>query len=107
MYNVVLGEIHPSTICVDISKLPDSFRDLLEVLISDYPAESMAEFIETYARTDTVMPDDKTLGFVVVNNNKKAVALSFSTIPNGISEKILDICSKYREKNFEVEVDIG
>ncbi|WP_393970898.1 TA0956 family protein [Oxyplasma meridianum] len=107
MYNVVLGDIHPSTICVEISRLPDSLRDLLEVLISDYPAESMAEFIETYARTDKVMPDDKTLGFVVVNKNKKAVALSFSKIPDGIRENVLEICSKYRDKNFQVEVDIG
>ena len=107
MYNVVLGDIHPSTICVDIAKLPDSFRDLLEVLIADYPSESMAEFIESYARTDTVMPDDKTLGFVVVNNNKKAVALSFSTLPIEIRDKIMDICTMYRKKSFEVEIDIG
>ena len=107
MYNVVLGDIHPSTICVDLEKLPDSFRDLLEVLISDYPAESMAEFIESYARTDTVMPEDKTLGFVVVNNNKRAVALSFSTLPAGLRKRIEDICEMYRKKSFEVEIDIG
>lgn len=106
MYNITVGQYHPSTICVEIGKLADSLRDLKEVLESEYPQDSLAEYIEIYARTDEIMPSDRTLGFVVVNRDKKVISLSFSKIDSALKEEIQKIVEPYQKDNYNVELDL-
>ena len=95
MYNLKMSETHPSTICVLASKFEDSFEDLIEVLTSPLPDESLEEFIESYARTDEIMPEDKTIGFVIINKEKKVASLNFSE--KYFDEKKIDgILQKYK-----------
>ena len=104
MYNLKMSETHPSTICVLASKFEDSFNDLIEVLTSPLPVESLEEYIESYARTDEIMPEDKTIGFVIINKEKKVASLNFNE--KYFDEKKLDaILDKYRELGFKTEVE--
>ncbi len=106
MYNVTVGAIHPSVICVELSNLIPSLESLSELLNTDYIEEGIREFIEEFARTDEVMPTDKTLGFVVVNSNKKMISLSFSNIDNGLKESLTSVADKFREIGYSTELDI-
>lgn len=106
MYNITVGEYHPSTICVEMGNLVDSLRDLKEVVESEYPQESLAEFIELYARTDEILPTDRTLGFVVVNRDKKIVSLSFSHLESSIKDEVLKITQPFKDGGYEVDIDI-
>jgi len=104
MYNLKMSETHPSTICVLAEKFENSFNDLIEVLTSPLPVESLEEFIEGYARTDEIMPEDKTIGFVIINKEKKVASLNFNE--KYFDEKKLDkILDKYREMGFKTEVE--
>ena len=104
MYNLKMSETHPSTICVLASKFEDSFEDLIEVLTSPLPDESLEEFIESYARTDEIMPEDKTIGFVIINKEKKVASLNFSE--KYFDEKKLDeILEKYKNMGYKTEVE--
>lgn len=106
MYNITLGDYHPSTICVVIDDLIASLKDLKEVIESPIPRESMTEFIESYARTDEIMPTDRTLGFVIVNKEKGVVSLSFSELSDGLRKEIEEIANEYRQNGFEVDADL-
>lgn len=106
MFNVTMGEYHPSTICIEMSRLKDSLSELIEVTRSDYPEESMAEYIEEFARSDEIQPTDRTLGFVVLNKAKKVISLSFSEM-NGDTRKDLDnVMNLYKDDGFQVELDL-
>ncbi len=105
MYNLKLKDIHPSTICVLLSKFEDSFNALLDVITSPLPEESLEEFIENYARTDEIMPEDKTVGFIIINKSKKVISLSF-TQNLGISKtNVNKIVEKYNKIGFKTEVE--
>ncbi len=105
MYNLKLKDIHPSTICVLLSKFEDSFSALLDVITSPLPEESLEEFIESYARTDEIMPEDKTVGFVIVNKGKKVVSMTF-TQNIGISKtNVNKIMEKYKQIGFKTEAE--
>lgn len=106
MFNITMGEYHPSTICVEMSKLQDSLSGLIEVAKSEYPEESMAEYIEEYARSDEIMPTDRTLGFVVLNKAKKVVSLSFSEMDESTRNGIDPVLESYRESGFQVDLDL-
>lgn len=106
MFNITLGDFHPSTICIEMHRLKDSLEGLIEVTQSEYPEESMAEYIEEYARSDEIQPTDRTLGFVVLNRAKKVVALSFSEMSPEIRSGVEEALEKYKSGGFEVEVDI-
>ena len=95
MYNVVLGDFHPSTICVERSGFPKSLNGLLSLTNPEYADESLKEYIEEYARTDEIMPQDKTIGFVVFNLQKRIVSVSLSSL-NEAEDSAL---KKLREKN--------
>ncbi len=67
------------------------------------------EFIEHFARTDEVMPDDRTVGFVVINAEKKKMAISMSLpadqkdLANPISQE----AEKLRKSGIDVELDLS
>lgn len=106
MYNVTVGEIHPSVICVELSDLIPSLESLSELLGTEYIEDGIMEFIEEFARTDEVMPTDKTLGFVVVNSNKKMISLSFSNIDKELKENLASVADKFKEIGYSTELDI-
>ena len=106
MYNLTLSEGHPSTICVEMPKFRDSLNFLLEMLSSEYIDEYMDDFIRDFARTDEIMPEDRTLGFVVVNVGKKKMTLAFSRINQETKDLINSISSDFRSIGYEVEIDI-
>ena len=103
MYNLKMSETHPSTICVLASRFKDSFKDLIEVLTSPLPDESLEEYIEEYARTDEIMPEDKTIGFVIINKDKKVASLNFNEKSADDSE-IQEILEKYKEMGYKTEL---
>ena len=104
MYNLKMSETHPATICVLASRFEDSFEDLIEVLTSPLPDESLEEYIEQYARTDEIMPEDKTIGFVIINKEKKVASLNFSE--KYFDQKKLDeILEKYKNMGYKTEVE--
>ncbi|MCW6169696.1 MAG: TA0956 family protein [Thermoplasmatales archaeon] len=105
MFNLAIGSMHPSVICVELSKFTDSLNSLKEVLGSPYPEEELTEFIETYARTDEILPSDKTVGFVIASSTKKIVSFSFSKLSEDL-KKELDASSQSFEKiGYSVEID--
>jgi hypothetical protein len=104
MYNLKLSETHPSTICVLASRFEDSLKDLIEVLTSPLPVESLEEYIEEYARTDEIMPEDKTIGFVIINKEKKVASLNFNE-KNRNYDEIQKILEKYKDLGFKTEVE--
>jgi hypothetical protein len=103
MYNLKMSETHPSTICVLASRFKDSFKDLIEVLTSPLPDESLEEYIEEYARTDEIMPEDKTIGFVIINKDKKVASLNFNEKSLDDSE-IQEILEKYKDMGYKTEL---
>ncbi len=103
MYNLKMSETHPSTICVLASRFKDSFKDLIEVLTSPLPDESLEEYIEEYARTDEIMPEDKTIGFVIINKDKKVASLNFNEKSVDDSE-IQEILEKYKDMGYKTEL---
>lgn len=106
MFNITMGEYHPSTICVEMTKLDDSLRGLIDVANSDYPEESMAEYIEEYARSDEIQPTDRTLGFVVLNREKKVVSLSFSEMQSEIREGVENALDEFKKNGFQIDLDL-
>ncbi len=106
MYNVTVGAIHPSVICVELSNLIPSLESLSQLLGTEYIEDGIREFIEEFARTDEVMPTDKTLGFVVVNSNKKLISLSFSNIDNELKENLASVADKFKEIGYSAELDL-
>jgi hypothetical protein len=97
---------HPSTICVELPKLIDSINALSDMLGSEYMGEYLADFITDYARSDEIMPDDKTVGFVVLNTAKKKVALAFNDIDKELKEKIQVSGKTFENKGYSVEYDL-
>jgi tRNA A37 threonylcarbamoyltransferase TsaD len=106
MFNISLKGIHPSVICVEMDRVGSAIDNLQEVLTSEYPEESMQEFIESFARTDEVMPTDKTLGFVVANSEKKAISFSFANLKSEWKRLITNKSEAYRKFGYDVETDL-
>lgn len=107
MYNMVVGDQHPSTICVDLYNLSKSLDALLELMNSQYVNEELMDFIETYSRKDEVKPDDRTVGFIVVNAPKRVISISMNRIPADLRQSIEGISEKFRSSNIQVELDIS
>jgi len=106
MYNITVGNIHPSVICVEISKLVPSLRSLRELLQSGYIEEGLQEFIEDYSRKDEVMPSDKTVGFVVVNSAKRMMSLSFSSISRDLISALRLEADEFKKIGYTTELDV-
>ncbi len=106
MYNLAIGSLHPSVICVEVSKLGDSLDSLVEVLESPYMDEELTEFIENYARTDEILPSDKTIGFIVANSSKKMISFSFSDVPENLNKSIRYHSESFKRLGYSVEIDI-
>lgn len=106
MYNITVGSVHPSVICVELPKLIPSLNFLNELLTTEYIEEGMREFIENFARTDEVMPTDKTLGFVVLNSNKKMVSFSFSSLDEDVKKDLRSVGDKFQKIGYSVDIDI-
>lgn len=107
MYNITVGSIHPSVICVEISNLAASLTDMRDLLSTDYIEDGLKEFIGTYARTDEIMPTDKTVGFVVLNTTKKIISLSFSSLEPAMKTELQKITDSYREIGYSADLDIS
>ncbi|MEM0157448.1 MAG: TA0956 family protein [Thermoplasmataceae archaeon] len=106
MYNITVGERHPAVICVELSNVSRSLLALAEVLSSEYMEEELQEFIENFSRTDEVMPEDRTVGFVVVNSTKRILSLSFSSISNDMANNLRAQAESFRKIGYEVQLDI-
>lgn len=106
MYNITVGSVHPSVICVELSKLIPSLNFLNDLLNSEYIEEGLPEFIENFSRTDEVMPSDKTLGFVVVNSNKKMISFSFSTLNEEAKKELRAAGERFRSIGYTIDLDI-
>ncbi len=105
MYNLKMSEIHPSTICVLLDKFNDSLNDMIDVITSPLPDESLEEYIEQYARTDEIMPDDKTVGFVIINKDKKVISLTFSDTAGIKKDDVNKIIDKYKKIGYKAELE--
>ncbi len=106
MYNLSIGDAHPSTICVVMDKFEDSFEGLKDV-VETMDQDELMEFITEYARTDTIMPEDKTVGFVVLNSGKKMMSVSFSNIGKERIEAIKRIAESFKNLGYTVEMDLS
>ncbi|WMT45003.1 MAG: TA0956 family protein [Cuniculiplasma divulgatum] len=106
MYNITVGDRHPAVICVDLSNVRQSLLALADVLSSDYVEEGLQEFIEEFSRTDEVMPEDKTVGFVVVNSTKRVLSLSFASIPEDLAHNLKADADSFRKIGYDVQLDI-
>lgn len=106
MYNLSVGSIHPSVICVELSRLLPSLDSLAELLDSEYVEEGLPEFIENFSRTDEVLPTDKTIGFVVLNSTKKIVSFSFSALGQETKEGLVRAGEKFRQIGYKVDLDL-
>ncbi len=105
MYNLKMSETHPSTICVLLDNFMDSLNDMVDVVTSPLPDESLAEYIEQYARTDEIMPDDRTVGFVIINKDKKVISLTFSDLSGIKKDEINNVIGKYKELGYKTEME--
>lgn len=106
MYNIVMGGQHPSTVCVELDKLPDSLAALKDIISSEFIEEEMMEFIGEFARTDEIMPEDRTLGFVIVNSDKHVLSVSMSEVSSDLRSDIEKIGGDYRNSGFKVDLDL-
>lgn len=107
MYNISLGEFHPSTICVELSGLESSLSEASDLLNTDYPQESVKDFIEKFARTSEIMPDDKTVGFIIINKKNRMISISATKIPESLKDSIRVIFERYKEAGFNTEFDVS
>ncbi|KAA8923191.1 TA0956 family protein [Thermoplasma sp.] len=105
MYNISMAGSHPTTICVVMEKFLESFSELYEIVDEDDP-DIMMDFISKFARTDEIMPDDKTVGFVVINADKRLMSVSFSDIDENMKRVIKATAEKFKNKGFKVETDL-
>ncbi len=105
MFNMVLGDFHPSTICVERSGFPASLKGLLSLASSEYVEESLKEYIEEYARTDEILPEDRTIGFVVFNLPKKVASVSISTMNEEEASTLNELKGSLTELGFKFELD--
>jgi hypothetical protein len=105
MYNVVLGDFHPSTICVERSIFPTTLNGLLSLTDPEYAEESLKEYIEKYARTDEIMPQDKTIGFVIFNLQKRIASVSLSTINESEESALENLRENLEKRGFVFELD--
>lgn len=106
MYNIVMGGQHPSTVCVEISKLPESLKSLRTIINSEFMKDEMMEFINEFARTEEIMPDDRTLGFIIVNSDKLVLSISMSQTDPDLGKTLRDISDEYRRAGFRVDLDL-
>ncbi len=106
MYNISMGKGHPSTICVELSRAADSLNFLRDGLSSEYADEYLSDFISQYARTDEIMPDDRTIGFIIINAQKKAISLAFSSVEREKISDIVNAAEMYEELGFDLEKDV-
>jgi len=105
MYNVVLGDFHPSTICVERSIFPESLNGLISLTDPEYAEDSLKEYIEEYARTDEIMPEDKTVGFVIFNLQKRIASVSLSSINDAEESALKKLREKLESIGFGFELD--
>jgi hypothetical protein len=107
MYNISLGDFHPSTICVELSRLEDSLKEAPELLVSEYPQESVSEFIEKFARTSQIMPEDKTIGFIVINRKNMTISISATRISAELKTRITPILDRCQNMGINTEFDVS
>ncbi|EQD44687.1 hypothetical protein B1B_13423 [mine drainage metagenome] len=105
MFNMVLGDFHPSTICVGRSNFPASLKGLLSLTNGEYAEESLKEYIEEYARTDEILPEDRTIGFVVFNLPKKVASVSISTMNEKEASTMNELKGSLTVLGFKFELD--
>lgn len=106
MYNIIMGEFHPSMICVDRGRFIESLSNLDSLFVSEFADEALRDYIESYARTDEVMPEDKTIGFVVFNLQKKVVSISMNTVSDSERKRIQDLTNEFGHSGFKCELDL-
>lgn len=109
IFNITLPGRHPSSICVELSNLLDSLRSTISLFGNPLQEESLMEFIEQFSRTEEVMPTDRTVGFVVINAEKKKMAVSIS-IPQeqkDLQNSIISEAENLRKNGVDVELDLS
>ncbi len=107
IYNVSVPGLHPSTICVEVSKLTDSISSLPELIHSEYANDSLAEFISAFSRTEETRPEDRTVGFVVVNVARKVVSVSLTKSDESMKRAIQEAVYPLQGAGVHVELDLA
>ncbi len=105
MYNIILENYHPSTICVELSRVPESLEYISQVIDSPHLLEEIPEFIEKFARKDQIMPSDRTVGFLVLHQPKKNMAISLGKVEQETKDRIKKSADLFRNIKFNVELD--
>ena len=105
MYNIILENYHPSTICVELSRVPESLEYIAQFIDSPHILEEIPEFIEKFARKDEIMPTDRTVGFMVLHQPKRNMAISLGKVGQDAKERIKKSADLFRSINFSVELD--
>ena len=107
MYNITVGDRHPAVICIELGKIIDSVKSLVSVLGSDYVEDGLQDFIQDFSRTDAVRPEDRTVGFVVVNSEKRAASFTFSSLEPVIRAELGETAHLYESIGYSVELDLA
>jgi len=107
IYNVSIPGMHPSTICVEVARLADSITSLPELIRSEYVNDTLAEFISDFSRTEETRPEDRTVGFVVVNLAKKVVSVSLTRSEESMKDSIRASVRPLEAAGVLVELDLA
>ncbi len=106
IFNISVPQRHPASICVESSRLLESLSGIQVIFDPVGQEESLMEFITEFSRKEEVKPSDRTIGFVVVNLEKKKIAISLSNIPEADKNGIQNAAEKFRALGIETEVDV-
>ncbi len=106
IYNILFEGQHPSTICVEIALFDDSLKSLLDLSTSGFVREEFFEFIEHYARKDTISPHDRTVGFAVLNTAKKIISVSLNGAGSELASKVERILADFKKSGYHTELEV-
>ncbi|MGP6293477.1 TA0956 family protein [Caldiplasma sukawensis] len=104
MFNITGMDSHPSTLCVEEKNFFESISFFSDIDLN-YADEYLGDFIEKFARKDEIMPEDKTVGFVVINLPKKTTILAFQK-KYAENFNVKKAAQEMEKKGFRVELEI-
>lgn len=107
IYNISVPQRHPSSICVELSRLVESLKGVSGLFSTVAQDEALMEFIGDFSRTDEIKPEDRTIGFVVVNVEKRKIAISISDPSGRLAPDVNAAAGRLRALGIETEVDLS
>ena len=107
IYNISVPKRHPSSICVELPRLAESLKGIGELFSPVAQDEALMEFIGDFSRTDEIKPEDRTIGFVVVNVEKRKIAISISDPSGRLAPEVNAAADRLRTLGIETEIDLS